>query len=240
MPVTDEAIVLVGGFGTRLRSVVSDVPKPLAPIRGRPFLAYLLDLLSRQGVKKVVLATGYMGDIVAKSMGERWEGMWLRYSHEKEPLGTGGAIAKAAAQIDGDTFFAINGDTYVHLNYPAFDAFVAQNQSSLGMALAHVPDVARYGAVKLVDERVVGFTEKGIAGPGYINAGVYRVDRKLMDALPPKNNFSFETEVLVPSVGQHRVAGYTDTRQFIDIGVPEDYRRAQDELCTEKGSANGS
>jgi D-glycero-alpha-D-manno-heptose 1-phosphate guanylyltransferase len=236
MLAVDEAVVLAGGFGTRIRSVVSDVPKPLAPIRGRPFLAYLLDLLSAQGFKKVVLATGYMGDLVAKTMGDRWEGMCLRYSHEDVPLGTGGAIARAAAQIDGNAFFAINGDTYVRLDYQAFDAFVVKTDSTLGIALTHVPDVARYGAVKVAEGCAIGFTEKGVSGPGYINAGVYRIDRQSMDKLSGKGNFSFETEVLVPAVSRHGIAAFTNTRHFIDIGVPEDYQRAQDELCKENGS----
>lgn len=227
---TDEAIVLAGGFGTRLRSVVSDVPKPLAPIRGRPFLCLLLDMLASQGIRRVVLATGYMGDRIAEVLGQRWQGMSLVYSQEQQPLGTGGAIAAGATRIEGETFFVLNGDTYLALDYHAFDAQARDAGALLGMALADVADVARYGAVKVEQGRVRGFVEKGQAGPGHINAGVYRLERGLTAAFPDTPAFSFESMVLVPETERGVVTGYTRTESFIDIGVPEDYARAQHEL----------
>jgi len=227
---TDEAVVLAGGFGTRLRSVITDVPKPLAPIRGRPFLCLLLDMLASQGIRRVVLATGYMGDKVVETLGSQWRGMALVYSQEDQPLGTGGAIAKAAAHIEGDAWFVLNGDTYLSLDYPSFDAQVREAGALLGMALAHVPDVARYGAVRVEQGRVAGFVEKGESGPGYINAGVYRIERGLMASFRAATPFSFENTVLVSEAERGVVTGYTRTDAFIDIGVPEDYARAQDAL----------
>jgi len=234
----DEAIILAGGFGTRLKSLVSDVPKPLAPVGNRPFLAWLLDSLADQGMRRTILATGYMGEKVADVLGTHWRGMSLEYSREEQPLGTGGAIVQAAQRLQGDAFFALNGDTWLALDYSAFDRQVCALGARLGMALASVPDVSRYGAVRVEqDRRIVGFIEKGHVGPGYINAGVYRVDRTLLAEFPAASNFSFETEVLVPLVGHEPVSAYTHTKAFIDIGVPQDYLRAQVEFAARQGPA---
>lgn len=227
MPATDEAIILAGGLGTRLRGVVDDVPKPLAPVAGRPFLAWLLDALARQGMRRVVLATGYKGEQVAATLGKAWHGMSLDYSREAEPLGTGGAISLALQRVDGDACFVLNGDTWLDLDYAAFDQDVRETGAALGMALAHVPDVARYGAVHVHGGRVAGFAEKGLSGPGYINAGVYRVDRSLAGGLPVAKAFSFERDVLAPAAACGGIVACTRTQGFIDIGVPEDYQRAQ-------------
>lgn len=221
----DEAIVLAGGLGTRLRGVVDDMPKPLAPVAGRPFLAWLLDELARQGLRRAVLATGYLGDRIEAALGNGWRGMSLEYAREPEPLGTGGAIALAMQRVSGDACFVLNGDTWVELDYADFDRQTAD--VPLGIALAHVPDAARYGAVLIEGDRITGFSEKGTSGPGFINAGVYRITRSLADGLPEARAFSFERDVLVPTVQHARVAGFTATRGFVDIGVPEDYRRAQ-------------
>jgi D-glycero-alpha-D-manno-heptose 1-phosphate guanylyltransferase len=228
MSAASQAIILAGGFGTRLRSVVSDVPKPLAPVGGRPFLAYLLDELQRQGMEKVVLATGYMGDTVRKVVGTSWSGMRVGYSQEETALGTGGAIALASRQIDTDAYFVLNGDTHLRLDYASFDRHVDKFPGAmLGLALAHVPDVSRYGAVSVAaDGRVAGFSEKGREGAGYINAGVYRLTRGVEAGYPPREQFSFESEVLLPMAGAGQVAAFVSTSGFIDIGVPEDYARA--------------
>ena len=232
MPLSDEAIILAGGFGTRLKSVVNDVPKPLAPIRGRPFLCFVLDILAEQGFRKVVLATGYMGDVVSRTLGSRWKDVELSYSRETAPLGTGGAIAQAVEQLDGRAFFVLNGDTFLSLDYAKFEQASRSGNTLLAMALAPVNDVSRYGAVTVKDDRVIGFIEKGDSvGPGYINAGVYYMDRSLLTDFPSKPCFSFETDVLVPSSSSRHVSAFTDTRNFIDIGVPDDYKRAQTELA---------
>jgi D-glycero-alpha-D-manno-heptose 1-phosphate guanylyltransferase len=224
---TNEAVLLAGGFGTRLRGVIGDLPKPLADVCGRPFLAWMLDFLAGQGFGRVVLATGYRGEQVEAMLGASWRGMALEYSRESRPLGTGGAIALAARRISGDAFFVINGDTWLRLDYAAFDRQAEASGARLGIALTKVDDVGRYGAVRVQDRRVEGFVEKGSAGPGYINAGVYRLRRELLLELPQSESFSFETQVLVPLVEREAVFAYTDTRGFIDIGVPDDYARAQ-------------
>jgi D-glycero-alpha-D-manno-heptose 1-phosphate guanylyltransferase len=230
MSSTQEAIILAGGFGTRLREVLGDVPKPLAQVSGRPFLAWILDALQRQGLRRAILATGFKGAEIQAALGRRWHDMTLSYSHEQEPLGTGGAIAHAARKLHGDAFFVLNGDTWLTLDYVAFDEYVRQSRARFGMALARVPDVSRYGAVCVEHGRVARFIEKGKVGPGYVNAGVYRMQQSMLSAFPASTPFSFETEVLVPLASSEAIVAYEDTADFIDIGVPEDYARAQREF----------
>lgn len=224
---TGEAVILAGGLGTRLHDVVRDVPKPLAPVAGRPFLAWLLDNLAGHGIQRIVLATGHLGEQVEAALGPQWQGMALEYSRESEPLGTGGAIAHAAAHVRGEVFFVLNGDTALDLDYAAFARAVASMGARLGVALAHVPDAARYGAVQLEGNRVTGFVEKNDVRAGLVNAGIYRLQRSLLADYAHARSFSFERDVLVPAVAREPVVGYARTRGFIDIGVPEDYLRAQ-------------
>lgn len=228
MPRADEAIVLVGGLGTRLRSVVADLPKPLAPVAGRPFLAHLLDQLATGGLRRVILATSYMAEKIEQAIGTRWAGMDIVYSKEPEPLGTGGAIRLAATLLHGDGVHLANGDTFLRYDPAAFERAVRVAGATLGIALAKVDDVRRYGAVEIDDGRVVAFREKGGSGPGLINAGSYFLTAAGLGALPSDEAaYSFESRVLLPSALHGQVAAFDDTRDFIDIGVPEDYARAQ-------------
>jgi len=224
---TDEAIVLAGGFGTRLRGVVDDVPKPLAPVAGRPFLAWLLDRLAASGMRRCILATGYLSDVIEQRIGTRWQGMEIAYSVEPEPLGTGGAIRLAANRLQGDAAHVLNGDTWLEYDPIALEAAACESYAPVAIALAHVDDVARYGAVDIDHGRVAGFREKGEAGPGWINAGCYFLGADALAALPARNAFSFEQDVLQPRVQAGVVAAFTTTAGFIDIGVPEDYASAQ-------------
>ncbi len=223
---TDTAIILAGGLGTRLRGVIGGVPKPLAPVQGRPFLIWLLDLLAQQGMRRIVLATGYKAEMVHAVIGERWQGMRIDYAVESTPLGTGGAIVQARRLIEGEDTFVLNGDTYLELDYAHFATAMRVQHAGLGMALAQVPDVSRYGAVHIANERVTGFSEKGGTGPGWINAGVYWVPRSL--SMPAATQvYSFEDSVLRAAAQQGTLHACTATDAFIDIGVPEDFQRAQ-------------
>lgn len=226
MPV-EEAIILAGGFGTRLRGVVADVPKPLAPVAGRPFLARLLDRLAEGGLRRCVVATGYMADVIEHRIGTRWQGMDIVHSTETEPLGTGGAIRQAARYLQGDGAHVLNGDTWLDYAPAALEAAASAMAAPMAIALAQVEDVGRYGAVELRDGRAVAFREKGETGPGWINAGCYFLSGKALAALPEIATFSFEREVLQPRAMAGEVAAFTATQGFIDIGVPEDYARAQ-------------
>lgn len=232
MKPTEEAIVLAGGLGTRLRGVIDNVPKPLAPVAGRPFLAWLLDRLAGSGIRRCILATGHMAEVIERAIGTRWQGMEIAYSVEPEPLGTGGAISLAATRLQGRAVHVLNGDTWLAYSPRALERATREGGAAIGMALAKVDDVGRYGAVEC-DARgmVAGFREKGEHGAGAINAGCYFLDEAALVALPSQAAFSFEREVLEPSVLAGRVVGFVETAEFIDIGVPEDYRRAQNQFA---------
>lgn len=226
-----EAIVLAGGFGTRLRSVVPDLPKPMAPVAGRPFLEILLDRLAAGGVDRVVLALGYKADVIQAHFGTSYAGMALHYSLEEQPLGTGGAIRQALAACREDHALIFNGDTYLALEIDQVEACWQQRREPIVVARA-VPDTARYGRVE--DDghgRFVRFAEKGAGGPGLINAGCYVFPRNLLDAFALGQAFSLETDFLVQAVSQQPFRLFVTQGHFIDIGVPDDYARAQSELA---------
>ena len=225
---TEEAIVLVGGLGTRLRAVVGDVPKPLAPVAGRAFLAWVLDHLAGQGMRRVLLATGHMADQVEAVIGHRWSGMEIAYSVEDQPLGTGGAVRLAAARLMGGAAHVLNGDTFLRYSPSSLERATLAAGAMAGVALAKVDDVSRYGAVAITAGKVSAFCEKGGQGPGLINAGSYFLTAAALDSLPAQPAFSLETGFLHPQAGAGRLAAFTETSGFIDIGVPADYALAQE------------
>jgi D-glycero-alpha-D-manno-heptose 1-phosphate guanylyltransferase len=222
-----EAIVLAGGLGTRLRAVVSDLPKPMAPVAGRPFLAWILDRLADAGFGRVVLAVGYRHEAIRDHFGIAYRGMSLAYSVEETPLGTGGAMRLAIDHVDASPVFVLNGDTYLEVDYPAMRAAHRAHEVELTVAVARVADVSRYGSLEIKDDRICGFLEKGSLGPGYINAGVYLMARGLVETIPVGTGHSFENELLMPRVAELCPLAFRADGLFIDIGVPEDYERAQ-------------
>jgi len=222
-----EAIVLAGGLGTRLRGVVADLPKAMAPVNGRPFLAYLLDPLIAAGFDAAILAVGYMSEKIQGHFGDHYGSLPLRYSVETEPLGTGGAIKLAMAHADASTVFVVNGDTYLELDYGAMLAEHRRAGSCLTIAVQTVSEAGRYGALDIDAGHIRGFLEKGRSGPGSINAGVYLLLRELLDRYPLPPAFSFETDLLMPHVKEIAPLAFQTQGIFIDIGVPKDYARAQ-------------
>jgi D-glycero-alpha-D-manno-heptose 1-phosphate guanylyltransferase len=222
-----EAIVLAGGLGTRLRSVIPDLPKPMAPVAGRPFLAWILDRLADAGFRRVVLAVGYRHETIRDFFGLSYRGVELAYSVEDAPLGTGGAIRLALGHVDESPVFVLNGDTYLEADYAAMLAAHVTHGVELTVAVARVADVSRYGSLEIKDDRICGFLEKGSQGPGYINAGVYLMARGLVETIPVGTGHSFENELLMPRVAELRPLAFRADGLFIDIGVPEDYERAQ-------------
>lgn len=226
-----EAIILAGGFGTRLRTVVSDVPKPMAPVAGRPFLAYLLDELQRQGYSHVVMATGYMHEKVEEYFGSEYRGMKVEYARETTPLGTGGAIVNGLQYCSEDWITVLNGDTFFRIDHRRMLQMADRNGSRLTILLRQVPDAGRYGAVETdaVTGLITSFREKNPAvKDGTINAGIYRMQRSLLERFPLGQPFSFEKEVL--QALHEPFYAYTFDGYFIDIGVPDDYAKAQKEL----------
>ena len=225
-----EAIILAGGFGTRLRDVVPDVPKPMAPITGRPFLEILLTSLSRKGFTRTILALGYKSDVIISHFGNRFANIELDYVVENQPLGTGGAVRLAMDKAMQDHVFIFNGDTYLDLEASEVeqDWLRAPYPKIVG---CQVPDTARYGRLLIDENRVIGFSEKGASGSGLINAGCYVLPRHALDLYRLGHAFSLETEFLAPNVATKRFDLFITKSKFIDIGVPEDYARAQTELA---------
>jgi D-glycero-alpha-D-manno-heptose 1-phosphate guanylyltransferase len=224
-----EALILAGGLGTRLRQVVPDLPKPMAPVAGRPFLEILLDSLSQKGFQRVILSLGFMAEKVSNHFGQHYNGLALTYVVENEPLGTGGALRLAMPHCSADHVFVFNGDTYLDLEVEAVEHHwnVHRNPIIIGR---DVPDTSRYGRLITVDGRVTGFSEKGMTGRGLINAGCYVLNRGQLDHFPLGLAFSLETDFLSKAVQNQGFDLYVTTGQFIDIGVPEDFQRAQVEL----------
>ncbi len=224
-------IVLAGGFGTRLRALVSDVPKPMAPVAGRPFLEYVLHHLWRQQVKEVVLAVGYKHETISSYFGQRFGSMQLTYSVEHEPLGTGGAIRQAMELHEGDEFLILNGDTLFLLPLNDFLMRSRQSEGALCMALKYLSSADRFGFVETdAHQRLIGFVEKGKRAGGTINAGVYYLRRQLLDRPDLPRVFSFEKNVLEAYVGSELFFGFCYDSFFLDIGIPDDYLQAQQQL----------
>ncbi len=222
-----EAIILAGGLGTRLRGVVSDVPKCMAPVCGRPFLSYLLEYLEKYGVDRVILALGYMHEIVEQWVEHSGLNLEFVYSMETEPLGTGGAICKALEYAKGDEVLILNGDTFFDVDIDAFFRLHRLHGAILSMALKPMRNFERYGTVEINESGgVEAFREKKFCERGVINGGVYVIqkDNSIFDGLPAR--FSFEKEILEKLAGNGRLFGFVNEGYFIDIGIPEDYARA--------------
>lgn len=222
-----EAIILVGGLGTRLSAVVPDVPKPMAPVAGRPFLDRLIERLAARGIGRIVLATGYKAEIIMEYFGFEQYGVEIDYSIEREPLGTGGAIALALQKVRASEVHVLNGDTFLDYDPDALAAATHAHACAIGIALAEVADVSRYGAVAVDRGRVSKMSEKGERGLGWINAGCYFFAAAAIADFPRSGRFSFETDVLPSLVAEGKAAAWQETSGFIDIGVPEDYARVQ-------------
>ena len=190
-----EAIILAGGLGTRLRSRLNGVPKPMADIGGRPFLAVLLDRLATSGIRRVLLSVGYLNDVIIQYFGNTWRGMEISYVVEDIPLGTGGAIRKSLAKAHTESILILNGDTWLQAEYQQIMDFHKAQHAAITLALTWVENRARYGGVTVSSGRVTGFLEKGSIGPGWINGGVYVLQRDFPWPDGLANTFSFETDV---------------------------------------------
>lgn len=225
-----EAIVLAGGFGTRLRHIVSDVPKPMAPVCGKPFLRYILDDLAGKGVSRVILAVGYKKECIEDYFGGSYAGMELVYSPEDTPLLTGGAIKRAMGLCREESVFVINGDTFFDVDLSAMARAHASTGARLTIATKHLRSFDRYGAVE-TDEtgRILAFREKCFRAEGDINGGVYLTEKADILAIP-EETFSFENDFMERRVGEGIMYAFPSAGYFIDIGIPEDYARAQEDF----------
>ena len=225
-----EAIVLAGGLGTRLRPVVSDLPKPMAPINGRPFLEVLLEYWSGQGVDRFVLSVGYLAQRIRDHFGVRWHGADVLYAEETEALGTGGALVLAAEHARNADVIVMNGDSFFAVDLDEFRTFHTVRRADWSLSLFRSSDVSRYlGLAIAEDGRVQSLSPKPGEAGTLVNGGVYLVRRAALETLPWRSGerFSLESELLPHALqASWRMFGREFAGQFIDIGVPDDYRRA--------------
>lgn len=226
------ALVLAGGLGTRLQPALPRVPKVLAPVAGRPFLHLLLARLARAGLSRVVLCTGHMADQVERAVESGFDGLEVLCVAEPSPLGTAGALRHALSAVDEPRFLALNGDSFCGCELAELGALHARTHARASMVVVRVGDAGRYGAVTLGSgDRVAGFVEKRGTGPGWINAGIYLLDRSLVQALPPGRAISLEREVLPGLVGGE-LRALRAPGPFVDIGTPESWRQAAGALAS--------
>jgi NDP-sugar pyrophosphorylase family protein len=227
-----KAVLLVGGMGTRLRSVVPNTPKPLAAVGKRPFLELLVGQLRRQNIRRLVMCTGYRAREIEQEFGDgRALDVKIQYSAEPQPLGTAGAVKFAQRHLDDvSDFLVMNGDSFMEIDFHELLRFHRKSGGIATMAVFRTTNQMRYGTVRVdAGGRVSGFAEKIVSDPnGLVNAGIYVFDRKLFDHIPP-GSASLEKDVF-PALISHGIYALEAHGLFIDIGTPEDYARAQ-ELC---------
>jgi D-glycero-alpha-D-manno-heptose 1-phosphate guanylyltransferase len=231
------AIVLAGGMGTRLRAVVADRPKVLAPVAGKPFLTYLLDEIADAGIAQVVLSTGYLAEQFADLIGNQYRDLNIVYAHEESPLGTGGAIKFAGSFATTDQLLVMNGDSYCGADLRAYVDWHVASKNDASLMLAKVNDASRYGTVELDGKsNVKAFLEKRPeGGPGYINAGVYLLRRDMLEKIPD-GSCSIERDVFPNLIANWTIKGWVADGPFIDIGIPEDYARSHEFMMGLRGA----
>lgn len=224
-----EVIVLAGGLGTRLRRALPDLPKPMAPVAGHPFLEIVLTGLKKKRFSRVILSLGYMAENIVSYFGSRFGSMELVYEIEQIPLGTGGAVRAAMQHCTADHVFIVNGDTYLDLEIAKVERLWQKNR--LPIIVAHeVDDTSRYGRLEIKGGKVQRFIEKGVGGKGIINAGTYVLPANALNGYAVGEGFSLERDYLSERVTRSQVNVFVSRGYFIDIGIPEDYERAQSEF----------
>jgi D-glycero-alpha-D-manno-heptose 1-phosphate guanylyltransferase len=223
-------MILAGGFGTRLRTVLPDLPKCMAPVNGYPFLECMLHFLWQQGIQHIVLSLGYRHQVIMDYVKSHHPDKQIDFVVETEPLGTGGAIAFALQKISAPEVFVLNGDTFFNGKLAKLEAFHHQHQSHCSLMLKPMEDAARYGTVVIgQDHRITGFEEKKPGARGLINGGIYLLNKAGFEQVIVSKKFSFETEYLAANLQNSRFYGQVQDEYFIDIGIPASYEKAQQE-----------
>jgi len=228
-----EAVILAGGFGTRLRSVVSDLPKSLAPVNGKPFLHYLFIYLKKHGIEHIVLSVGYMSEKVMEQFGNEYLGIKVSYAKEETPLGTGGGIRLAMEKCSGAHVLAMNGDSFFEIALDKFFENHLSGSADATLALRKVEDGSRYGTIQLDGKRIISFREKSpdVKGAALINGGVYVLRKKtFLGITEAKKSFSIEYDFFAKHAEKLWLQSFISDGYFIDIGIPEDFERAQTEF----------
>jgi D-glycero-alpha-D-manno-heptose 1-phosphate guanylyltransferase len=225
-----EAIVLAGGLGTRISSVAPNQPKVMIDVGGHPFMEILFDLMAKNGVARVILATGHLHHLIRGHFGDRWGEIEIGYSVEEHPLGTGGAVRQALRMASQEDLFVLNGDTFFDVDFHALHQFHSSMRADITLALKLMRKFERYGTVELEGRRITGFREKRKMDEGLINGGLYLMNRYVLDGSILPEKFSLETDFLEHKVNEITIGGFVSPGYFIDIGIPEDYARARQEL----------
>jgi len=230
-----EAIVLAGGMGTRLKSVVPDKPKPMALINGKPFLEYLLNYLAQNGISHVILSVGFKAEQVYDYFGNSYANMDLSYAFEKNPLGTGGGIRLALQKAKTNNVFIVNGDTLFNVSLKKLDELHIKNKSDLSIALKEVEDGSRYGTITTnKSDKINSFKEKKEKKEkALINGGTYLLSKDTFMNLDFPEKFSFEKDFMEKYFEQLNFYGSAFNDYFIDIGIPETYEKAQIDFLNE-------
>lgn len=220
-----KAVILAGGQGTRLKSVIHEIPKPMAPVNGRPFLEFLVSRLVSHGISEIILSVGYLYENIVAHFGNGSQlQASISYCIEPEPLGTGGAVRESLAMAGRENVLVINGDTFVAADIKKLSDFHELRRTIATMTVIPMDDASRYGSVKVSPAGLVtAFTEKENSGSGLINAGIYVFSAKMLD-LMPAGRVSLETDILPKLAGAGQLAAQVQNVPFIDIGIPESYR----------------
>jgi NDP-sugar pyrophosphorylase family protein len=223
-----DVIILAGGLGTRLKPIVSNRPKVMATIAGKPFLSILLNQINKAGFKRVILCTGYMADQVEIGFGQKYMGLSLIYSRENRPLGTGGALSNAFHLISSDKIMVMNGDSFIDIDPSLFLRWFVCKGCDAALVLKKVNNSSRYGLVNVdANGLITAFQEKNtVGGSGWVNAGVYIFNKEVIRKLPQGKTFSIEQEFF-PSLVGREFYGYCSEAKFTDIGLPESYLAAE-------------
>jgi D-glycero-alpha-D-manno-heptose 1-phosphate guanylyltransferase len=230
-----EAIILAGGKGTRLKELVSDVPKPIADIAGKPFLVYVLKKLQKEGIKRVVLSIGYLSGKIVDFFGDTFEDIEIVYSVEEHPLGTGGAIKRAMSLTITTEVLVLNGDSFLDISFQKLYFLYFREKTEIALALRFVEDTSRYGKVEIADDLLITkFSEKtNETLAGYINAGIYifNTQKFYLRTTDFPESFSLESDFFGQSIAEMKVIGVPyKNSYFIDIGVPSDYLKGVKEI----------
>jgi D-glycero-alpha-D-manno-heptose 1-phosphate guanylyltransferase len=224
-----QAIILAGGLGTRLKTVINDKPKVLATISGKPFLYWLITYLQQQGITSYIFSLGYLHQQVEDFLKKEFSDLQYDCLIETEPLGTGGAIKYCLSKAIDNDVLILNGDTFFNLNIKQFAEFYQNSKSDCCIALTPMQNFDRYGLVSVdKDSNIIEFNEKKYCKEGLINTGVLLVNKSVFldkTAQFPRY-FSYEKDFLQPNISQIKLTGYIAAGYFIDIGIPEDYYKA--------------
>lgn len=222
-----EAIILSGGKGTRLQSVIKDIPKTMADVNGTPFLETTLQWLNSFNINKVILAVGYKKEYIKKYFGNNYKNINLIYSEEEEPLGTGGAIKKALKECVDDNVIVMNGDVFARVDLNKMYEKHLSLGSVMTIAVKEMTNFDRFGVVKFNKDRITRFEEKKYVEKGFMNTGIYIMNKDIFENKIEDKSFSIENDYLSKYIDKDKISPFIFAGEFIDIGIPEDYQKIQ-------------